>query len=467
MAETNQTQASHLVRSMSWMFAARLKIVPPQYTAGATDRIPAKYFEDVLDRCSPYQNTVLKRLEVLSFSFNPEWSQTLPGEPLQVTGLIVNENQIRINTVEEWLVHDDLEIMWSAITGRRDKDPRVGKFLAESALHDDFLAARASGDTGAPNLRVDLIGPSAPSKKLGRPAKRPHPNGGFSTDGVIWAPAAAAPTVVLSVAAPLPTTATAPPDAAACGTMPPTAEAAGAAPPATALATPPHAAAAGGGGQSEPANTPPGGAVAESGGAVAGFPSTPSRAAPALGRGAATPSTPAGPTNASSPTSPPTSSDSPSSTRLSSPGTDSALASAPATRPLAICRCSASRPQDAAQRIRDLERALAESQKENKGLLRKLEWESGRARPPKNLGRPPKHPQPDGFDDGADDGCCLLAPAFATPTVAPQDAAVPPTITAAAPPDGANGKIQLTAAAGCAPSACVSAAPPQAVTSTP
>ena len=82
---------------MSWMFAARLKIVPQQYTAGPMDSIPAKYFEDVLDSCSPYQNTVLKRLEVLSFSYNPEWSQMLPGGLMQVTGLVVNQNPIQIN----------------------------------------------------------------------------------------------------------------------------------------------------------------------------------------------------------------------------------------------------------------------------------------------------------------------------------------------------------------------------------
>ena len=137
---------------MSWMFAARLKIVRPQCTAGATDLIPAKYFEDVLDSCSTYQNTVLKRLEVLSFSYNPEWSQMQPGGLLQVTGLVVNQNPIQIHTVAQWLVHDGLEIMWSAITGRRDKNSRVEQFLAESALHDDFLAERAAGDTSAPNL---------------------------------------------------------------------------------------------------------------------------------------------------------------------------------------------------------------------------------------------------------------------------------------------------------------------------
>ena len=79
----------------------------------------------------------------------------LPGGLMQVTGLVVNQNAIHINTLAQWLVHDGLEIMWSAITGRRDKNSRVEQFLSESVLHDDFLAARAAGDTSAPNLRVN------------------------------------------------------------------------------------------------------------------------------------------------------------------------------------------------------------------------------------------------------------------------------------------------------------------------
>jgi len=44
----------------------------------ACENVPATVFEDVLAKRSDYQNAVLKRLEVLSFSFNPEWSRLHP-----------------------------------------------------------------------------------------------------------------------------------------------------------------------------------------------------------------------------------------------------------------------------------------------------------------------------------------------------------------------------------------------------
>ena len=94
-----------------------------------------------------------------------------PGDPLQVTGLVVNKSQIQINTVADWLIHKDLEIKWSPIVGRRNNDKRVLDFLEESALREDFLVVRAAGDTSVAKIRVDKIGPSAPNRNLGSPAK--------------------------------------------------------------------------------------------------------------------------------------------------------------------------------------------------------------------------------------------------------------------------------------------------------
>jgi len=111
MSVAKQIEAEDGIRSKSWMFDARLQIAAPQNTAGVADRMPDNYFEDVLAICSPYQFSVLKRLEVLSFSCYPDWSRMLPGEPLQVTGFVVSSKaQIRIVTVADWLVHKDLEI---------------------------------------------------------------------------------------------------------------------------------------------------------------------------------------------------------------------------------------------------------------------------------------------------------------------------------------------------------------------
>ena len=112
MSVAKQIEAADGVRSKSWMFDARLQISAPQNTAGVADRMPDNYFEDVLAICFPYQISVLKSLEVLSFSCYPDWSRMLPGDPLQVTGLVVNKSQLQINTVADWLVHKDLEIKW-------------------------------------------------------------------------------------------------------------------------------------------------------------------------------------------------------------------------------------------------------------------------------------------------------------------------------------------------------------------
>ena len=181
MSVAKQIEAADGVRSKSWMFDARLQISAPQNTAGVADRMPDNYFEDVLAICFPYQISVLKSLDVLSFSCYPDWSRMLPGDLLQVTGFVVSKVQMRIVTVADWLVHKDLEIKWSPIIGRRDKNEHVAAFLEASALREDLLVARAAGDTSMAKLRVDKIGPSAPNRNLGRPAKsrQLHPDNGL------------------------------------------------------------------------------------------------------------------------------------------------------------------------------------------------------------------------------------------------------------------------------------------------
>ena len=212
MSVANQIEAADGIRSMNWMFDARLKIAAPQVAADVPVRMPENYFEDVLAICFPYQFSVLKRLEVLSFSCYPDWSRMLPGDPLQVTGLVVNKCQIQISTVADWLIHEDLEIKWSPITGRRHKDERVVAFLKASALREDLLVARAADDTtvhtSMAKLRVDKIGPSAPNRNLGRPAKsrKLHPDNSLgacadaaaSAAGGFMLTAAAAPPPSLS-----------------------------------------------------------------------------------------------------------------------------------------------------------------------------------------------------------------------------------------------------------------------------
>jgi hypothetical protein len=136
----------------------------------------------VLAECYPYQSALLTRLEVLSLAFDPEWSHLLPGNLLQVTGMIVNKGWLSRSTITNWLTYDGLEAEWNQCIGRRDKDPQVAEFLARSALPDDFFAMRAGG-SAVPNLRLDRLGPSAPSKKPGRAPKRPQPDAGFNNAG--------------------------------------------------------------------------------------------------------------------------------------------------------------------------------------------------------------------------------------------------------------------------------------------
>ena len=76
MSVANKIQAADHdgVRSLNWMFDARLKIAAQQVAADVPVRMPENCFEDVIAICSPYQFSVLKRLEVLSFSCYPDWS---------------------------------------------------------------------------------------------------------------------------------------------------------------------------------------------------------------------------------------------------------------------------------------------------------------------------------------------------------------------------------------------------------
>ena len=90
MSEANQPQAADRDQAYCWIFNARLKIQRQRNTFGPPDPylIPAKYFEDVLNKCDDYQRSVLKRMETLSYAYNPEWFDLLPGDVLLVTGIM-------------------------------------------------------------------------------------------------------------------------------------------------------------------------------------------------------------------------------------------------------------------------------------------------------------------------------------------------------------------------------------------
>ena len=140
---------------MNWMFDARLKIAAPPNTDGVSARVPAAHFEDIIKECSLYQSTVLQHLAILSFACNPDWSQILPSDPLQVTGLVVNKNAVRKDVLAVWLVHKRLEIKWRPIVGRQwpqgSEYTRRGLPQGERA---SLLAARAARDCCVTNLRV-------------------------------------------------------------------------------------------------------------------------------------------------------------------------------------------------------------------------------------------------------------------------------------------------------------------------
>ena len=155
MSNADQPQDAHQEpdrnRSRCWIFSANLNIQKPLNAEQGSDPISSDYFNKVLDDCLPYQDAHLK-LEVLSFSFNQDWSHLMSGNALGVTGFIVNKSLLSRRVVEKWLTHEGLDVDWS--TCRRDKNPRVTDFLAQSALHDDFFAARAGGGSFLMRRRV-------------------------------------------------------------------------------------------------------------------------------------------------------------------------------------------------------------------------------------------------------------------------------------------------------------------------
>ena len=291
MSDADQHRNAHLLdqnRSKSWIFSANLNIQKQLNAEEGSDLISPDYFNKAINDCFPYQAAHLKP-EVLSFSFDPEWTHLLPGDALGVTGLLVNKNQISRRKIRSVV-----DMVWSAC--RQDKNPRVTEFLPHSALHDDFFAALAGGGADrVPNLRVDKIGQSAP-KRNGRPPKRTQPDAGFNDAGGACMPAP-------SRARPAPADSTPPGAAAAAGaggaSGPPPSPAADPAAAAggqtTMPPTParrrrrPHARSGDAGGVRMPAlararpppadSTPPGAAAAAGAGAASG--PSPSPAAPA------------------------------------------------------------------------------------------------------------------------------------------------------------------------------------------
>ena len=81
-----------------------------------SDLISPNYFNEVLNNGFAYKAAYLK-LEVLSYSFDPEWSHLMSANALSVAGLIVNTTKLSRLTVENWMIHEGLEVD-SILNGR-------------------------------------------------------------------------------------------------------------------------------------------------------------------------------------------------------------------------------------------------------------------------------------------------------------------------------------------------------------
>ena len=108
MSDADQPQTAHRPdqnRSRCWIFSANLNIQKQLTTEEGSDLISPDFFNKVLNDCFPYQAAHLK-LEVLSYSFDPEWTHLLPCDALRVTGLIVNRSLISRRAVENWMIQE-------------------------------------------------------------------------------------------------------------------------------------------------------------------------------------------------------------------------------------------------------------------------------------------------------------------------------------------------------------------------
>lgn len=74
----------------------------------SSDLIQAIIFEDVLAKCTAYQNSVLKYLKILSYSFSQEWGK-LSCNMMLVNALVVNQSHLRLTcSVTDWLITTQL-----------------------------------------------------------------------------------------------------------------------------------------------------------------------------------------------------------------------------------------------------------------------------------------------------------------------------------------------------------------------
>ena len=118
-------------------------------------------FTNIIDKFVDYQQTHLKHLKILSFSFNPNRSSLRDVNCLEVTGFVAgNGKTIRLCSVRDWLRHEGLVVKWEPIHGHRNKNALIAAFIKESALGEDFHAHECRGQIGR-KFRVDLLEPSA------------------------------------------------------------------------------------------------------------------------------------------------------------------------------------------------------------------------------------------------------------------------------------------------------------------
>ena len=176
-------------RSKSWLFTANLNIQKPLNAVEGSDPISPDYFNKVLDDCFPYQDSHLK-LEVLSFSFDPEWTHLLPGDALGLIRLIVNSNRISRRTVENWMIHEGLDITWSPHRRASRDSSRTALCTTISSLRalptacptfEWIKSARArpketAAHRNARNPTPASTTPEAPACPLRRVRGRPPPN---------------------------------------------------------------------------------------------------------------------------------------------------------------------------------------------------------------------------------------------------------------------------------------------------
>ena len=192
MSDADQHRNAHLPdqnRYKSWMFSANLNIQKQLNAKEGSDLISPDYFNKAINDCFPCQSAHLKP-EVLSFSFDPEWTHLLPGDALGLIRLIVNSNRISRRTVENWMIHEGLDITWSPHRRASRDSSRTALCTTISSLRalptacptfEWIKSARArpketAAHRNARNPTPASTTPEAPACPLRRVRGRPPPN---------------------------------------------------------------------------------------------------------------------------------------------------------------------------------------------------------------------------------------------------------------------------------------------------